>query len=187
MQRTCNSFTLNTSNFINNMPVISVKAEPAIIKASGKDVWERLTDISTWSSWNSFVPEAEILDAQDAQPSSGPRTLALGNRIRFQVNMNGNIQKSDQKVIVYEVPAAGDEKKAWKICWAYQDLPDFLLRSCRWNEIEQTGENECIYRTGEEMYGPVAYVVKALHGKAVDQGIKNWAEGLQRSFISASP
>ncbi|KAF2648642.1 hypothetical protein K491DRAFT_612434, partial [Lophiostoma macrostomum CBS 122681] len=160
-------------------PAISIRTEVRI-KAPVTEVWIKLIDTSTWPDWNSLVPRAEI---SDTPPDSNKTVLALGCRCHFTVMINGTNRPSTQKVTVFDVPEDGHPgPRIYRITWVIDDYPSILFRTERFNELEEVaGENgpECIYRTGEDQSGPLAYVVKMLFGKAVDQGIRAWPNELK--------
>ncbi|KAF2197385.1 hypothetical protein GQ43DRAFT_444295 [Delitschia confertaspora ATCC 74209] len=161
-------------------PVISINVE-VHIKAPATFVWSKLIDTSTYPSWNTFIPQADILDPKDDPHSE---LLKLGSRRCFHPVINGKKTTSTQRVTVYETPdgfAAGPKK--YRICWVVEGFPPFIFNTLRSNEIEEVQEEDgpgCIYRTGEDQFGPMAYVVKMVVGKAVEKGIQQWADDLKK-------
>jgi hypothetical protein len=157
-------------------PVISTRTE-VHIKAPADVVWEKLSDTSTWPDWNSFVPKAEPIDA----PSESSVWL-LGTKRRFTANIAGMKQSLTQKTVEFWVSddELDSEPRRWRICWSIQGYPARLFRTLRWNDIEEVG-NECIYRTGEDQEGPLAWIVKMTVGKYVEKGIRVWAEDLKKA------
>lgn len=161
------------------MPVFSASSGSITIEAPAENVWQKICDTSTWPSWNTFVPKADHVDVSDAHPSSAQHVWNMGQRRQFHVNMGGKITLRVMEVTAFETPAVEQEKKTWKICWSAQGYPDFLLKTVRWNEIEETEGGECVYRTGEDMDGVLAYFVKLFVGSAVTNGIDTWAKDLK--------
>lgn len=99
--------------------------------------------------------------------------------------MRGRKWASRQRVTVFETPQPEDVRKVWRISWEVQGYPKFLFRTVRFNEIEEvTAEegNECVYRTGEDQSGPLAYFVNWVFGRDIEKGIKNWADDLKRTM-----
>ncbi|KAH3944629.1 hypothetical protein HBI56_172290 [Parastagonospora nodorum] len=161
------------------MPVFSASSGPITIKAPAENVWQKLCDTSTWPSWNTFVPKADHVDVLDSHTSSDQEVWNIGQRRQFHVKMGGKITLRVMEVTAFETPVAEQEKRAWKICWSAQGYPDFLLKTVRWNEVEETEGGGCVYRTGEDMDGVLAYFVKLLAGRAVASGINTWAKDLK--------
>lgn len=163
-------------------PALSVKDEVRI-KAPASLVWSLLTDTSTYPSWNKFVTSADVLDAK--ADDVDPQYLKLGSRRRFHAKIYGFTAPSLQRVTIYEVP--GDMQtgpRIYKIGWVAEGYPSFLFNSLRSNEVEEVeGEDgpECIYRTGEDQFGPLAHVIKTTMGGAIEQGIKLWAINLKEA------
>jgi hypothetical protein len=156
-------------------PVISTRTE-VHIKAPADVVWAKLRDTSTWPDWNTFVSKAEPIDA----PSESS-VLFLGAKRRFTANIAGTKQSLTQKVVEFWISDESDSgPRRWRICWSIQGYPARLFRTLRWNDIEEV-ENECIYRTGEDQEGPLAWIVKMTVGKYVEKGIRVWAEDLKKA------
>lgn len=153
------------------------------IKAPAAKVWEILIDTSTWPEWNSFIPLAEDLDVGPGAPEDGPRIFSLGSRRRFHANMGGKTSIIMQKVTKFETPDDNaNGPRIYRICWSSQGYPDFIFNTNRWNEVEEVNGDqgpECIYRTGEDQHGPLAYVVKLAVGKQVEKGLQDWANDLK--------
>jgi hypothetical protein len=164
-------------------PASSIRTEVRI-SAPAEKVWAKLIDTSTWPDWNTFIPQAEVLD-EPSTSSDGPQNLALGSRRRFILTTNG-MKPSIQKVTVFEIPNNDTtDPKLYRICWAVQGYPDSLLRTLRFNEVEEVltsdGKAECVYRTGEDQWGALAYVVKLMFGKSIEKGIRDWAQDLKKA------
>jgi len=160
-------------------PVISIRTE-VTIKAPASVVWSKLIDTSTYPTWNTFVPQADTKPANADSPN--PNSLALGSRSKFHAKLNGRTFPTFQRVTEFTVPS-DSKTRIHRISWVSEQYPSFLLTSYRFNEIEEVeGEDgmECVYRTGEDQSGPMAYVVKALFGRAVEKGIRDWAGDLKK-------
>jgi len=158
-------------------PPIHIRLE-APIKASAEATWNKLIDTSTWPEWNPFVPEATVVDASGAAHSS--QVLKLDSLIDFVPVLNGKKYPTKQKVTVFEQPSSDEGKKIYRVSWATQSYPSLLLSTHRFNEIEEVNASECIYRTGEDQWGPLAYITKMLFGTLVEQGIRDWVNGLKQ-------
>ncbi|KAF2020121.1 hypothetical protein BU24DRAFT_419692 [Aaosphaeria arxii CBS 175.79] len=169
--------------------VISVKTQ-VTIKAPAREVWETLIDTSTWPQWNSFIPKAEIVNKQEQPPEGEPQYWKMDQQRKFTAIVAGMKQHPMQKVVAFEEPdPSATGPKAYRICWAVQGYPHFLLNTYRFNEInevEEEGETYCIYRTGEEQFGPLAHVIKRTIGGQIENGIKAWAEDLKK-FMENQP
>ncbi|KAF2704698.1 hypothetical protein K504DRAFT_389477 [Pleomassaria siparia CBS 279.74] len=155
-----------------------------LIKASAEATWNWLIETSHWPEWNTFIPQAEPYP----ESASGTSQLELGTSWRFIANMRGGRWKSMQKVTLLEEPKAGDAKRIYRIYWAVQGYPNFLFRTVRYNEIEEVeaddGGRECIYRTGEDQSGPLAWFIKWVFGSHVEKGINDWAKDLKSAMES---
>ncbi|ORX96594.1 hypothetical protein BCR34DRAFT_497632, partial [Clohesyomyces aquaticus] len=160
-------------------PAVSSRAEVRI-KAKADDVWAKLIDTSTWSAWNTFVPQAEPIDEND-----DPKIFKLGTRRRFTAKIHGRSFLLIQKVVEFTTPNdPGIVSKVYRISWAVQGYPHFAFNTLRFNEIEQIETDdgpECVYRTGEDQYGPIAYIVKPIFGSAVEKGLNDWANDLKKA------
>jgi len=156
-------------------PVISIRTE-VTIKAPASVVWSKLIDTSTYPTWNTFVPQADTKPANADSPN--PNFLALGSRSKFHAKLNGRTFPTFQRVSEFSEPETG-KPGVYRISWVSEQYPSFLLTSYRFNEIEEV-DGGCVYRTGEDQSGPMAYVVRGLFGRAVEKGIRDWAGDLKK-------
>lgn len=88
------------------------------------------------------------------------------------------------------------EREAHKVAWRNIDYPKMMLTSERWqvaSEIEdedrgaeeeganlKLGKKRTLYETRSVFYGPMAYAVKTMYGKALVESFRAQAEGLKK-------
>ncbi|KAF9892927.1 hypothetical protein FE257_000519 [Aspergillus nanangensis] len=167
-----------------------------LIEASTQDVWNALTDTSTWPSWNTFVPRVTIR----AQPgvtsseSSLSPVLQQGTKMTFHVQMDPSAPKpqraQDIPLVVAEFdPPDAATKKPGRVVWtadvsASGSLPAFLLTAERVHEVEQVGETPggkavTEVRNWEAQVGYLVYVVRWMYGVQLKKNFETWVQGLK--------
>jgi len=67
-----------------------------------------------------------------------------------------------------------------KICWKSRLAPSFLLKTERVLEVVEDGPEACVFRSWETQGGPMAHIVKAATGGALDRGFDRVAADLKR-------
>lgn len=172
------------------------------IAAPATAVYTALLDTSTWPSWNTFVPSAEITShPSSSSPSSTldtPTTspiLAKGTHMTFTVHLTPTSTTSS-KELVFQIdppppssPGLSPKGTVTRICWTLDNraslTPTWLLRADRVNEIEDLGDGTCVYRTWETFAGPVAWIVKRAYGGQLQERFEDWVRDL-KGFVESN-
>jgi len=129
------------------------------IEAPAELVWQVLTDFAAYPEWNPFVREA-----------SG--TFEVGEVFQLEVRLGEETWKVKQKIISL-IPGY---QYAWTSRSWYVLLATWGLRTFN---IESLGPNRCRFVDAENTYGPLAFVVKARYGEALNEGLSAAGEALK--------
>ena len=176
-------------------PVVTIHAGPTVVKAPASVVFETLSDVSTWSKWNTFVPKCDIiarsqnLAGSEDETTSDPK-LSVGDIIRFHVaigvpvrvtyvvnkvtrphdpvKLSGSPSAKDMYTINWKNPSF---TQSWILSW--------LIRFERTHEIRILDEGSCEVETWDCQAGPSAYMVKWLLTKRLNKEFEKWVEGLK--------
>ena len=193
----------NASRATPNIPVsdaILHIGSSTFINASSIEVWEVLTNTSTWSSWNSFIPRVTIRSQPDStsdEPLSPifQRGTAFTFHLRVGPTVLGSQATLNVNLIVTELTAPIPESATpGCIVWAvdYDSLgavPPLILAGERVHEIrevEVSVEDRLLRQTEvrhwEAMVGWLAYIVQWMYGYKLQQRFDEWVSGL-KTFV----
>ncbi|KAJ6588729.1 hypothetical protein B0H19DRAFT_217107 [Mycena capillaripes] len=157
------------------------------ISAPPEKVFALLTDRSTWPVWNAFIPRADLVSPGPNSAALDDGKIQVGKKLHFHVKARvfGALRTvpggSGEEVNVLSTPDdAGGERGIWRVGWKAVDMPEWLFRAQRMNEVLAEDGGGCTYRTVETFDGPLAYLVKVLTGWLVREGLVMWAEGLKK-------
>ncbi|GME24710.1 hypothetical protein B0H19DRAFT_217107 [Neofusicoccum parvum] len=157
------------------------------ISAAPEKVFALLTDRSTWPVWNTFIPLADLVSPAPISASPDDGKIQVGQKLHFHVRAKvfGKLRAvpggSGEEVNILSTPAdAAGERGIWRVGWKAADMPAWLFRAQRVNEVLAEEGGGCTYRTDETFDGPLAYLVKVLSGWLVREGLVMWAEGLKK-------
>jgi hypothetical protein len=154
----------DTPNIPSSSAVLHIQSS-VLINAPIDDVWNALTNTSTWPRWNRFVPRVVIREqpGRDTNTDTGEEGKAVlrnGSKITFHVNMyaervkqplseSTELRETFLKVIECEPPQASPETQAGergtrkgRIVWASDPDADgyvmsSLLMAERVHEVEE--------------------------------------------------
>ena len=188
-------------------PVVTIHYGPTTVDAPASLVYETLSDVSTWSQWNSLVPKCDILSrpsVESASPIESDRSredtiLSVGALIRFHVamgfvpvrvfyvvnKMSSPPKKDDNTKAKSTEPTSLPAKDMYIINWRNAPtrqswVPSWLIRFERTHEIRILDEGSCEVETWDCQAGPSAYFVKwFMHGR-LEREFGNWVEGLRK-------
>ncbi|KAI1112148.1 hypothetical protein F5Y14DRAFT_278876 [Nemania sp. NC0429] len=158
---------------------------------------EKVLDLSSYGSWNTFVPKASLLSAATSTSTSTstetetalPAELRAivsrpgyvsspGARIRFHPDMSPTAV--DLEVTALEAFDDG-EVRGYRVAWKAVGMPSFLLRSERVQEFVEhvlpDGAVETRYACWETFGGVLAYLVP--RGQ-LESGFGRWMDGLKK-------
>lgn len=151
------------------------------ISCPASHAYKVMRDTSTWPSWNSFCPQADV--AAPKSQSAQPEILVKGSVMTLHVRMTpGNSAPRLQKEEVTEV-SDHDASGVLSISWGARGMPKFMLRTLRVNEFHPViaGDTEtCDYRTWITMSGPVAYTIRAMFSGVLQSRFDDWSQDLKR-------
>ncbi|KAI9658507.1 MAG: hypothetical protein M1831_003945 [Alyxoria varia] len=167
------------------------------INAPASRVFQLHGTPETWPDWNSFAPECVKHERASDPGTSGDKDVpskemvAVGDKVTFRVRMTPGGGFNGVTVVISEVYRPGDQETgregqsntdedAFGITWYPIGLPQFLLRGTRWTEIRDLGEGKCEFKTWECQAGPLAYMVKSLYGKTLQERFEDWANDLKK-------
>ncbi|MCK0508139.1 SRPBCC domain-containing protein [Aromatoleum anaerobium] len=124
-------------------------------------VWEVLTDLPNYATWNSFCPGIES-------------TLRIGDPVRMQVRVPG----TDRTEPVHEYLVAFEPEQL--LSWEQYPVPENKDAARRDQYIQALGPNRCSYFTTDIFLGVNADKIMAEHGAWVKEGFDNVARDLKR-------
>lgn len=146
---------------------IPLKLEHRIgIQAPPEVIWEFLSDIDNWPSWNPIYPKA-----------SG--RLGIGQRLNLTLALPGMAPRDLTPTILDWVPET-------QILWS-ESFSGGLVQTVRYIEIEQLGPTNVIFSNGEQVDGLLAEAwlhkrkksLKAGFG-AMSEAVRDLAEAMWR-------
>ncbi|KAL4926932.1 SRPBCC domain-containing protein [Aspergillus undulatus] len=183
----------DTPNIPQTTSILSLQSS-ITISAPVETVWSALTDTSTYPQWNRFIPRASITSQPNATASSP--VLRADTRFTFYANMYPEKHETPQpdasglnptclKIIEYHPPSSGN--LSGRICWASDtDKGGFIswfLKAERVHEVseveDQDGRIVTAVRNWELQVGVLAYVVKWIFGRRLENNFRIWVEGLK--------
>jgi hypothetical protein len=140
-----------------------------------------MRDTSTWPSWNSFCPQAEVVPPNSQ--TTPAEILVRGSVMTLHVRLApGSPAPRLQKEEVTEASEDG-ASGLLSISWSARSMPKFMLRSLRVNEfhpVTQDGTEVCDYRTWIQMSGPMAYTIRAMASGILQSRFDDWSQDLKR-------
>ena len=168
------------------------------INAPASRVFHLHATPETWPHWNSFAPEF-VKNERAAEPGiavskngSSKEVVAVGDKVSFRVRMTPGGGFNAVTVVVSEVSRPNDQESGgrdgqghaddntYRVIWYPVGLPQFLLRGTRWSEIRDLGGGRCEFMTWECQAGPLAYMIKSLYGKTLQDRFEDWANDLKK-------
>lgn len=174
----------------------------AFINAPAAQVWDALTDTSTWPSWNKFVPRVTIRAQPNAEPQPSDNDssalspiLQAGTRFTFHVRMDPFSDKpqaaQNVNLFITEYTAPNRETgTVGRITWAADyDAPGTMARSLlkaeRTHEITEV-EGGTEVRNWEAQVGWVVYIVRWMYGERLQRCFELWVNDL-KGFVENAP
>ncbi|KAL9094901.1 MAG: hypothetical protein Q9165_002851 [Trypethelium subeluteriae] len=171
------------------------------ISAPAAQVWRLLIDTSSYESWCSFCPKVTI----HSQPPSAPNDseLRLDTHFTFHVVMDSkkptSYTKTQLRVTDISTPNepstyipkdelesdpawTEDLSRVYRIAWTTEG--GFVargLRSERFHEVIDRGEDSCEVRTWECQGGSLAHAVKWTYKKTLQQKFGEWCADLKKA------
>ncbi|KAE8386411.1 hypothetical protein ETB97_002524 [Aspergillus alliaceus] len=167
------------------------------IAAPCQDVWDILTDTSTWPSWNTFVPRVTIREQPGSEFQSYEEALSpilrIGTKMTFHVHMDPSSPgERDVPLIVTEFdPPTVSPPRPGRIVWtgdvtAKWSIPAGLLTAERVHEVEEVEVQEgrrvkrvTEVRNWEAQVGYLVYVVRWMYGAQLEKNFETWVQDLK--------
>jgi hypothetical protein len=138
---------------------MKVKLEHRIgIPAPATVIWEALSDISAWPTWNPLYPRANGV-------------LRIGAQLDLEVAIPGQANRTIRPIIADWVP--NDQ-----IHWNLRMLGG-LVKTTRYLEIEQLTETGCIFTNGELFDGVLGPSIAKRFRPALRAGFAAMGEALK--------
>ncbi|KAJ5115933.1 hypothetical protein N7456_000281 [Penicillium angulare] len=181
-------------------PTPNIKAKDAIfqigsstfISAPPTKTWDALINTSTWPTWNKFIPRVTIV-AQPNTTTTDSETplspiLQNGTRMMFHVLMDPTSPKekfTDTSLVVTKFePPSEENGSTGRIVWssdfeAKDTFSPLLLTAEREHEILAV-EGGSEVRNWENQIGYLAYVIRWMFGKQLNDNFELWIGGLKR-------
>ncbi|KAH0284287.1 hypothetical protein M436DRAFT_77941 [Aureobasidium namibiae CBS 147.97] len=162
----------------------SVYAE-ATVAAPPSAVYKILVDTSTYGEWNNFVSSVAINKRPASDSDSNDALLKEDMIMTFTVHMSPTMttQSKEHVLQVDDCPSTPSPGKKTIIRWIMANkenyTPKFFLAAERVNEIEDLGDDTCIYRSWETFGGLAARIVKWKFGEGLQKNFEHWVNGLK--------
>ncbi|RDW86725.1 SRPBCC domain-containing protein [Aspergillus mulundensis] len=189
----------DTPNIPSSSAILGLKTS-TLIDAPIQDVWNALTDTSTYPRWNRFVPRVTVREQPDKHEDA---TLKSGTRFTFHVNMypetddepqpqKSNLRDTFLRIIEFEPPASTGNASDWRkgrVVWASDPAADgyvmsSLLTAERVHEVEEVidgnGKRMTKVTNWESQIGNLAYVVRWMFGARLRANFAVWERGLKK-------
>ena len=140
------------------------------VAASAEVIWEIISDLEKWPSWNPIYPQAQ-------------GRLAIGETLKLTEALPGRPPRAIAPVVVDWEPQA-------QILWRHD--AGFQSRSVRYLEIESLSETGCIFANGAFFHGMLGEQAaknarRSIHAgfEALGEAVKTLAEQRWREQASA--
>ncbi|EME82273.1 uncharacterized protein MYCFIDRAFT_215631 [Pseudocercospora fijiensis CIRAD86] len=140
--------------------------------------YEALLDIRTWREWNSFNPD--VIVTKHSNPHSRDIRMEQGCFMTVSYQITSDVRKETKSVCRHLEPLKhkddGKESHSMggnvtRIRWTSDNAnlltPAFVLKTERVNEIEETSDGHCKYRTWLTFDGFSAKTMKKKYEKAL--------------------
>lgn len=161
----------------------------AEIEASPEEVWNVISNFSTYPSWNEYTPSIVKEYGPDQTPSSCSSSLSDLPKtdewytLHYKLDRNDKPQAMKMKIIT-------SDSENMTLCWQGRFMPTFLLNAekvQKVTKIQSDGQVGAAVRTKYEIWetqaGPMAHIVKwAMQPKlqkmneGIAQNLKNYLE-----------
>ncbi|KAI0272636.1 hypothetical protein BC834DRAFT_966632 [Gloeopeniophorella convolvens] len=153
--------------------VFSIRAS-VLIDAPRDKVWNVLLDFPAYKEWNPFTREQVVTDAQKkpvTEPLAVGHHLVIGAHIPPTMNDSVKLQRS------FEVVSVLDHGRH-VIAWNYvPDIPG-TLGAERFQTLSEA-DGKTLYETDHVFFGPLAYVIKFIMRKQLQQSFDEMAAALK--------
>ncbi|KAF7192936.1 hypothetical protein HII31_05747 [Pseudocercospora fuligena] len=169
--------------------VFSVYAE-ITIPTPPQYPYEALLDIRTWREWNSFNPD--VIITKHSNPHSRDIRMEQGCFMTVSYQITPDVRKETKSVCRHMEPLKhkddGKESHSMggnvtRIRWTSDNAnlltPGFVLKTERVNEIEETSDGHCKYRTWLTFDGFSAKTMKKKYEKALVARLPEFCEDLK--------
>ncbi|KAJ9296566.1 hypothetical protein DTO271G3_5264 [Paecilomyces variotii] len=165
-----------------------------VIRTPATEVWHAVINTDTWSTWNTFCPEAVIREQPDKNQST---RLQLGTKMTIHLNWSPrgpSTKPAAVALVVTELNPPKDERQtpariAWATDLSAKGFPAWLLYAERVTEFHEFQEGEGEGRqhltqviSWESQRGLLAYLVKWFIGKKFRTCLKVQADDMT-SFV----
>jgi len=159
---------------------VMVVSTSILIDAPIDKVWSVLTDFPSYREWNPFVREQKIVTKSkepvaDQTPTEGAYLRMTRVHIPPTFEDSSVWFPSSAFVIISHV-----DNENHRLAWMGSMAPRFILHTDRWQELSVVEGGQTKYETIEVFSGILAWVMKFLLGKGLNEGFKAMAEGLKK-------
>ncbi|KAF2962959.1 hypothetical protein GQX73_g10616 [Xylaria multiplex] len=162
------------------------------IRAPALTCLEKVLDLSSYSTWNTFVPSAlltapghvdESLPAELKALASRPGYVSRGAKVRFNAVMTpGGASRAVDLEATFLEAFDVHGRSAYRVVWKAAGIPYFLLHSERVQEfVERVAEDGSVstsYSCWETFGGCLGYVLPRAQ---IEGGFARWMDGLKKA------
>ncbi|KAL4779374.1 hypothetical protein BJX76DRAFT_351835 [Aspergillus varians] len=184
----------DTPNIPSSAAVLRIQSS-ILIDAPLQDVWNALTDTSTYPKWNRFVPRVTVREQPESNNADADPVLREGTKFTFHVHMYPETKDTPQPELAglrdtfLQVTDTSTDTRGRKgrIVWASDPtvggIVSWLLVAERVHEVsevlDENGRTMTQVRNWESQVGCLAYVVKWLFGGQLRGNFGVWEEGMK--------
>jgi hypothetical protein len=144
---------------------LTVKIEHRVgVQAPAEAIWRVISDIESWGTWNPLYPRAE-------------GKLRIGARLALHLALRDREPETIRPIILDWIP---NEQIHWRLTTL-----GGLVKRTRFLEIEQLGDNACIFANGELFEGPLARLTVRPVAGAMRHGFQTMGEALKAQVEAA--
>ncbi|KAI0182892.1 hypothetical protein EV127DRAFT_448490 [Xylaria flabelliformis] len=153
---------------------------------------EKVLDLSSYGTWNTFVPSASLTTpgTTDELPvtselrdiASRPGYVAPGAKVRFNaVMIPGGASRAVDLEVTFLEKFDDNGKVGYRVVWKALGIPHFLLHSERVQEfvedVAKDGRAVTRYACWETFGGVLGYVLPKAQ---IESGFQRWMDGLKK-------
>ena len=187
-----------TSLLVPRETAVLTTAASTRISAPAAAVFEALIEVNNYSKWNTFVPRVTI----HHQPNGGDDgKLHVGTLFTFHVVMDEKKPHSETptQLLVTDISRpnhpsnylgedhlkddsfTADLSSVYRISWKCEGgFASKGLKTERYHEVISLGPSECEVRTWENQAGILAYTVRWMYKKTLEQKFQLWCNDLKK-------
>ena len=187
-----------TSLLVPRDAAVLTTAASTRIAAPAEAVFHALVEVDNYRKWNTFVPKVTIHEQATGKEDDN---LHVGTLFTFHVIMDEKKPHSETptQLLVTDISTpkqpsnyltehilkddsfTADLSSVYRISWKCEGgFASKGLKTERYHEVISLGPNECEVRTWENQAGILAYTVRWMFKKTLEQKFQLWCDDLKK-------